>query len=198
MAQVIKITTTPMESSLEIKNAQLKVGSPAEAKAQMSSQNARINMNSQNIKVKLDSFEARRSMGLVSPSGLMYNMAQAGQQAISEVTSRYAMEGNRMAQTFSGETIPDIVMSRVNPNLQMELKLMPSVPLDIDWEPAQANFEYVPGNLDINWQTRQREMEYIPGSIKMTISQYPKVNIEYVGKPIYAPPSADPDYKGED
>lgn len=197
MAQVLKITTTPIETSIEVQKAQFKP-SKDYISQNVSQRNAKLNINTRNIQVKLDTFEARKSMGYVSARGLMYNMSEAGQRAISEVTGRFAMEGNRMAQTFTGETIPDIVMSRVNPNLQMELTLMPSVPIDIDWEPAEINAEYVPGNLEINWETRRNEMEYIPGSIKMVINQYPKVNIEYIGKPIYAPPSADPEYTGED
>ena len=197
MEQLLKITTTPMDASLEIKNAQLKYSSD-NISPQYNRSDAKVKISTKNISVKLDSFEARKSMGIVSAKGLMYNMADAGRQAISELTGRYATEGNRMAKAFKGETIPDIVMSRINPNFSMELKLLPSSPLEIDWEAPQANFEYVPGNLNINWETNRREMEYIPGSVKMVINQYPKVNIEYVGRPNYVPPSADPEYEGED
>lgn len=197
MEQLLKITTTPMDASLEIKNAQLKYSSE-KVSPQYNRSDAKINISTKNTSVKLDSFEARKSMGIVSAKGLMYNMADAGRQAISELTGRYAMEGNRMAKAFKGETIPDIVMSRINPNFSMELKLLPSSPLEIDWEAPQANFEYVPGNLNINWDTNRREMEYIPGSVKMVINQYPKVNIEYVGRPNYVPPSSDPEYEGKD
>ena len=36
--------------------------------------------------------------------------------------------------------------------------------------------------------------EFIPGDIEMSITQQPDVLIEYVGGPIYVPPSADPNY----
>ena len=36
--------------------------------------------------------------------------------------------------------------------------------------------------------------EFIPGNIEMSITQHPDVLIEYVGGPIYVPPSADPNY----
>lgn len=198
MEQLLKITTTPIQTSLEIQNAQLKVNSSGKTSPNYDRSDAKININTKNTQVKLDSFEARKSMGIVSAKGLMYNMADAGKQAISEATGRYAMEGNRMAKAYKGESIPDIVMSRINPNFSMELKLMPSSPLEIDWEKPEVNLEYQPGKLDINWDTQRREMEYIPGSVKVIIDQYPRVDIEYVGSPNYVPPSADPEYEGED
>lgn len=38
------------------------------------------------------------------------------------------------------------------------------------------------------------ELEFIPGSFEIIIKEYPKVIVEYVGSPIYVPPSSDPDY----
>ncbi|MEG1448524.1 MAG: DUF6470 family protein, partial [Oscillospiraceae bacterium] len=133
MEQLLKITTTPIKTSLEITNAQLKLNSD-KISSQHNRSDAKIEITTKNTAVKLDSFEARRSMGIVSAKELMYNMADAGKQAISEATGRYAMEGNRMAKAIKGENIPDIVMSRINPNFSMELKLLPSSPLEISWD----------------------------------------------------------------
>ena len=33
-------------------------------------------------------------------------------------------------------------------------------------------------------------MEYVPGELKISVEQRPKVEIEYVGEPIYFPRSA--------
>ena len=41
-------------------------------------------------------------------------------------------------------------------------------------------------------------LEFIPGDIEMNITQYPDVVIEYIGGPIYVPPSADPENQNID
>lgn len=51
--------------------------------------------------------------------------------------------------------------------------------------------------LNFDLRVDQGRVEFIPGSIEMTINQYPEVNIEYVGDPIYVPPSAVARFTGE-
>ena len=36
---------------------------------------------------------------------------------------------------------------------------------------------------------------YVPGELAINVEQYPKVEIEYVGEPLYVPPSANPSYE---
>lgn len=48
--------------------------------------------------------------------------------------------------------------------------------------------------LNFEFKLSNGDFEFILGSIEMNITQYPDVIIEYIGKPIYVPPSADPDY----
>ena len=33
---------------------------------------------------------------------------------------------------------------------------------------------------------------YVPGELRVDVEQYPKVDIEYMGEPMYVPPSANP------
>ncbi len=64
---------------------------------------------------------------------------------------------------------------------------------------------YSDGTLSINYQISDAaqientadipEFEFIPGSIEFIIKQMPKLDIEYLGDPIYFPRSADPNYE---
>ena len=64
---------------------------------------------------------------------------------------------------------------------------------------------YSDGTLSINYQISNAaavdtsadipEFEFIPGSIEFIIKQMPKLDIEYLGDPIYFPRSADPNYE---
>ena len=41
----------------------------------------------------------------------------------------------------------------------------------------------------------QGNFKFIPGDIQLSITQQPDVLIEYIGGPLYVPPSADPNYE---
>ncbi|MFT3951783.1 MAG: hypothetical protein QM689_07580 [Oscillospiraceae bacterium] len=47
------------------------------------------------------------------------------------------------------------------------------------------------------WDSHKKEMEFVPGKFQMDIIHLSEVNIEYVGDPLYVPPSAAPDYEKE-
>ena len=38
-------------------------------------------------------------------------------------------------------------------------------------------------------------MEFVPGSVELIVRDRPRVEIEYLGEPIYFPASASPNYK---
>ncbi len=50
--------------------------------------------------------------------------------------------------------------------------------------------------MDLEWENlKKTPMKFIPGRIDVVVKSLPKVEIKYVGGPIYVPPSADPDYE---
>ncbi len=58
----------------------------------------------------------------------------------------------------------------------------------------QMMFEYTPETIEFNWIREEKIMKGTPGSIERIITQYPGINITYLGGPIYVPPSSDPNY----
>ena len=69
---------------------------------------------------------------------------------------------------------------------------LPSADVQISWQPQELDLEYDAGSLEFDWEIMRNGMDYIPGKFQMAITQYPKVQIEYLGKPNYVPPSANP------
>ena len=49
--------------------------------------------------------------------------------------------------------------------------------------------------MNFDWQVQKGTFEFIPGDIEISISQMPDVRIEYIGEPLYVPPSAAPGYE---
>ena len=40
----------------------------------------------------------------------------------------------------------------------------------------------------------KKEMKFTPGDIELIIKEYARVELNYIGSPVYVPPSADPNY----
>ncbi len=59
---------------------------------------------------------------------------------------------------------------------------------------SQLTFEYTPEEISFNWIRDERIIECTPGRVDFYITQYPEVLIDYLGGPLYCPPSSDPNY----
>lgn len=81
------------------------------------------------------------------------------------------------------------------PTGEFQLGFTPSAPVDISYEAADLTINYEMDKLNFDLKVANGNFEFIPGNIEMSITQHPDVLIEYVGGPIYVPPSADPNYE---
>ena len=92
------------------------------------------------------------------------------------------------------DMIPQLATERFNAPLQYDfnIKYVPDQPISMDWMPGEIQIEYEMDKLDFDWKTNQSEFKFTPANIEFTIAENPQVIIEYVGDPIYLPPSANP------
>ena len=72
---------------------------------------------------------------------------------------------------------------------------IPSVGADISWTPADLAVDFTPASVDFKPMVQKTEAVYVPGELNVNVEQYPKVDIEYIGEPMYVPPSANPAYE---
>ena len=63
---------------------------------------------------------------------------------------------------------------------------------------ADLTIWYEMDRMNFDMKVANGNFEFIPGNINIEITQYPDVQIEYVGGPIYVPLSADPNYESVD
>lgn len=195
--QLLKITSTPIEYRIEVSRPRLEVQQPAQVSMNSNTQPARIDIHTQDIKVRLDTTEMRSSIGLKSAPTLIKEASQRGFRAAQQATADYAQFGNQMAEIQNNVTISQIVSQQALEQPQTMTVFLPSVGPDISWTPPRIDLQYKEGNLSVDWKLQRNVMDYVPGKFKMSILQYPKVNIEYMGEPNYVPPSASPTYVEE-
>jgi hypothetical protein len=147
-------------------------------------------------KINIDSYETRASMGLKTAPRAIQESAETGKQAALEATRAQTEKGNYIMDTHGkGDPIPDYAMSQTGQALDMVLTFMPSVKPQMSMEGGTVSFNYTMDKLTFDWNINSKPyLEFIPPSVEFNVTQYNEVIIEYVGDPIYVPPSANPNY----
>lgn len=199
MEQLIKITTIPISYELKINDARLERHNGT-AEVEISRNKGGMQIKSRPIQIRLDTYEARNSVVPTTKTAI-YEAAEKGRTAVYEAAAQYAQEGKLMLQTQIGEgaqTIDRILADRTAmPTGQFQMGFIPTTGPEIDWIPPSLSIEYQMDKLNFDLRMDKGNVEFIPGSIEMIISQYPEVNIEYIGDPIYVPPSVAARFTGE-
>lgn len=197
MDQLLSIRTTPIAVEILIDNAKVKYNSRL-PKVEVSRQEGGLQMKADPIKINIDTFEMRQSIGLKSNTTLINEAAQKGIKIAYQAIAKYAQEGNELADP-SGMSIAQIAASKLSSQVETALDFLPKDGPDISWDGGKLSIHYQMDELNMDWDTTGlTNFEFIPGKIEFDVKQLPKVEIEYLGGPIYVPPSADPEVKGQE
>jgi hypothetical protein len=62
------------------------------------------------------------------------------------------------------------------------------------YQPQDISIKYDFNNFNLN-NSNNSQFKFIPGNIEFIIKEYPRIEIKYLGDPIYVPESANPNYK---
>lgn len=195
MNQLIKITSVPIQYELKINNARLEY-SRSRAELEISRNDGGLSIKSRPVKLNLDSTEARNSV-VPTTARSVAQTAQAGKEAAYSATAQMAQEGHLLLNAKIGEDVIGQIMQQrtAAPTGEFQLGFTPSAPVDISYEAADLTINYEMDKLNFDLKIANGNFEFIPGNIEMSITQHPEVQIEYIGGPIYVPPSADPNYE---
>ena len=195
MNQLIRITTVPIQYELKVNNARLEY-SRSRAELEISRNDGGLSIKSRPVKLNLDSTEARNSV-VPTTARSVAQTAQAGKEAAYSATAQMAQEGHLLLNAKIGEDVIGQIMQQrtAAPTGEFQLGFTPSAPVDINYEAADLTINYEMDKLNFDLKIANGNFEFIPGNIEMSITQRPEVRIEYVGGPIYVPPSADPNYE---
>lgn len=168
---VLKITSTPIQLSITSERARLEVKAPdSEAMAAPETQK-QLNMKPQNIKVDIGSSRTQNGMEYRAAGGAASRYSRASMQSQPAVKEAVSTTGNMVSTTASTVTTGKAAVPA------------DEIPgLAVDFKPRMVTTED-------NNVAAERAMEYVPGELKISVEQRPKVEIEYVGGPIYFPKS---------
>ena len=155
-----------------------------------------LSIKSRPVKLHLDASEARNSV-VPTTTRSVAQTAQKGKEAAYSATAQLAQEGQLLVKADIGQdVIGQIMQQRTAPATgEFQLGFTPSAPVDINYEAADLTINYEMDKLNFDLKVANGNFEFIPGNIEMSITQHPDVVIEYIGGPLYVPPSADPNYE---
>ena len=195
MKPLLEIKTVPISIQYKMTPARLETKHTT-AELEISRDTRGLSIKSRPIRLNVDSFEARNS---VSPSA-MRSIRDAGDRGIQmayEATGSIAREGTMLVNIHLNEDpIMDILRERNLPPMpEANIKYIPDQPIQMDWVPGEMQIEYEMDKMNFDWTTDRQRFEFVPGSIEIVVEERPQVIIEFVGRPIYVPPSADPEHR---
>lgn len=199
MEQLLQIKTIPINYELKVNNARLERRSST-AELEISRDKGGMHIKSRPVRVNIDSFEARNSV-VPNTSTSIKQAAEKGRTASYQATAQYASEGKLMLNAQigqGGEVLDQIIQQRTEqPTGNFGITFLPSASAQLSYVPPSLTIEYEMDKLNFDMKVEKGQVEFIPGNIELSVTQYPDVVIEYVGKPIYVPPSVAERFSGE-
>ena len=195
MEPLLEIKTIPMSFEMKINRARLELAT-TDVAFEVSRSKGGLEMQMKPAKLKIDTVEARYSAGIKSVMRSIRDFAEKGVKAAYKETATYAKDGNLMLNiNIMNNPIPEIAMKKFISDVSFNIGFIPSTGPDISWDTGEISMSFEMDKLDFDWNVERPQIKFIPGSIEFIISEYPSVEIKYVGTPIFEPPSANPNNK---
>ncbi len=196
-SNLLQITTIPISIEIKITNAKFELADDRQPKVNITNTNGQFVMKAEPLKLNIDTYEARKSLGPghMTDGDIMAQKAHEGFSVAFQGTARVASEGNQLARGMSPSEIA-VQRARAGATIETIMEFLPKEGADITFDAGKLSIDYQLGDQEIDWDIMQRlPMEFIPGSVELIVRDRPRVEIEYVGGPIYVPASADPNYE---
>ena len=195
MEQLLSIKHIPIKVEVKVQRAELKPvensGAAAPSVQVSAGQNGGLRLKAQPYRMDLS--ESRNYDAYVPSGG-----TDAGITLTYQAVARLADGGNSGVNAAQGgDSQHHFNAQKASRSIESVLQSLP--------KSRNSAVSYSDGTLSINYQISNAsdvaapsdipEFEFIPGSIEFIIKQMPKLDIEYLGDPIYFPRSADPNYE---
>lgn len=195
MEQLLRISSVPISVEITVNRARLQYNNQL-PKVQVTRERGGFQMEAEPIRMNMDSTKMRDSIGLKSPDTLMRDCKSESMKITYQAIASMVQDGNRLMETNS-YTPARLAAARNMKSIETVLEFLPKEGPEISWSGGTLSVKYETDKLNFNWDLHPKQaFEFVPGNIEFQVKDYPKVNIEYVGEPIYVPASANPDYAG--
>lgn len=192
----LEITSRPLEWEFKIEPARLQMRQSENPSMEMEHKPSDLKIQSRNIEVQLDGTALRASLEQRTIGDYMDQAGQKGYEGAQKAKQEAVQFGNAIAHIEDGMTIGQYTRQKALEQPTTYQFFIPA-PYDISWKPNDQQIDYQLDELSFDWKVEESLLDFVPGSFTINILQRPEVDIKYVGKPIYVPPSSAPDFEAE-
>ncbi len=195
MDQLLNITSVPINVEINVTRAELKLDTPAPT-VSVSKSPGGMQITAEPIKINIDNTAARESLGYGHKNidTFAKDEAQKGMKVAYQAVANIVNEGNALCNFEA--TPASIATAKATRTMETIMDFLPKVGPDISWSGNTLSINYQASELNMDWNTSpEAKLEFVPGTVEFIVNQRPKLEIEYVGEPIYFPRSAAPGYE---
>lgn len=185
MKPLIQITTIPIAYEMKIESARFERHEGTADLEISSDQAGRMQIKSQPIKLNLDTYEPGNAL-----LGAPFDAMEKGNGSPVIYQATVSMDGDGQL-LLKGKISDNLNKGNIAPQVSTAGDQTPA-------EQADLTIRYQMDKMNFDMKVANGNFEFVPGNINVEITQYPQIQIEYVGGPIYVPPSADPNYESLD
>ncbi len=196
-SNLLQITTIPISIEIKVTNAKFEAAETKQPKVNITTENGGYVMKAEPLRINIDTYQARKSLGYgnMTDGDMLKQKASEGFTLAFQGTARVASQGDQLARGMSPADIA-IQNARAGATIETIMEFLPKEGADITFDGGKLNIDYQMGSQEFDWDIAQRvPMEFIPGSVELIVRDRPRVEIEYIGGPLYVPPSSDPNYE---
>ncbi|WP_313892599.1 DUF6470 family protein [Psychrobacillus sp.] len=179
----IQIRTTDAQLGLNIADAKQVIRQPR-ATQHIEQPAAILEMHTTRGIMRIDSTQARRDVGLISPAEFTSKYASEARQKAMQGIARRASEGRQMMEISKDpNAIATIAKQNTFPTpAKLGIDFIPSV--------GSVKLDYTPAKLDINAQEQKAKIsaqvnkpvhEYTPGKVSGYMIQHASIDIDVIG-----------------
>jgi hypothetical protein len=196
MEPVLEIKTIPISIEYMISRGYYEVAN-TDASVKISYREGSLEIEMNPIKLNLDKIDINYSSGSTSMIGAETNSQNYRIDGTYTASNAYLKEGNMVfnLNITSNNNDSDIVLQKFNSDISFNFNSFFESESKTSWDKEQVFTEYEMDKLNFDWKMNRPEIKFIPGNIEFIIKEYPRIEINYIGTPIFVPPSSDPNYK---
>ena len=199
-SNLLSITSVPIKVEINITKGEFtnpKVNNPdKQLKMNIQTDKGELKIHSELPKIKIDTYGARSSLGYgnYNNADFIKRNAQDGISIAYQGTAKIVNEGDQLVRGVSPAEIA-AQNNKAGQTIQTIMDFLPKEGADVTFEDGVLNINYDMGDVNIDWENAAAvPFEFIPGKVEFNITQMPRIEIEYLGDPIYVPPQSNPNY----
>lgn len=184
---LLKITTTPMKINVVVEKSKFEevkqVSIPTVPLSRKSNGSA-LKANKQAVSAKRD----------------VYRPTNTAKQSVEHIPLKISAVNGMSVESVQTNQQTQNLSTVLQQRFSSEASNVAYIPVsntgEVKWEPHSMQLEFQPMQIDLG--QLQKQYKFVPSQLKFEIEQYPSIQIEYLGDPVYAPPSANPNYREEE